>query len=406
MQTEYDIVIAGGGMVGASLACALANKPFRIALIEAVSPSTDQQPSYDERSLALSLSSQRIFQALGVWQQVEANANPIRRVHVSDRGHFGKLRMDAASMGIETLGHVVIARALGAVLMAQLEQISNLDVICPARVTQLRQHTGKITLSLSAAETAAEMDCKLLVVADGTRSGIRDQLGIKTVVTDYQQTAIVSNVTAELPHADTAYERFTEFGPLALLPLKQNRCAVVLTVATDEAEHYLQMDDDRFLQEIQNRLGRRLGRLSKAGIRSSYPMLQLQTEQQVAGRAVLLGNSAHTIHPNGAQGFNLCLRDVAGLAEQLVEGQKMGIDPGSKALLNTYLASRLNDQKRVSRLSHGMTKWFYNKQITKTAIRNTALTLMDLFPPAKVDMMRRGMGIWGRQPALVRGLEI
>lgn len=406
MQTEYDIVIAGGGMVGASLACALANKPFRVALIEAVSPSTDQQPSYDERSLALSLSSQRIFQALGIWRQVEANANPIRRVHVSDRGHFGKLRMDAASMGVESLGHVVIARELGSVLMAQLEQISNLDIICPGRVTQLQQHAGKITLSLSAAETTTEMDCKLLVVADGTRSGIRDQLDIKTTVTNYRQTAIISNVTAQLPHLDTAYERFTEFGPLALLPLNQNRCAVVLTVAMDEAEHYLQMDDERFLQEIQNRLGRRLGRLSKAGIRSSYPMLQLQAEQQVAGRAVLLGNSAHTIHPNGAQGFNLCLRDVAGLAEQLIEGQKMGIDPGGSTLLNTYLVSRLDDQKRVSRLSHGMTEWFYNKQITKTAIRNAALTLMDLFPPAKADMMCKGMGIWGRQPALVRGLEI
>lgn len=406
MQTEYDIVIAGGGMVGASLACALANKPFRIALIEAVPPSMDEQPSYDERSLALSLSSQRIFQALGVWQQVEKHANPIRRVHVSDRGHFGKLRMDAASMGIESLGHVVIARQLGSVLMAKLEQISNLDIICPARVTQLRQHTGKITLSLSSAETTAQMDCKLLVVADGTRSGIRDQLGIKTVVTDYRQTAIISNVTAQLPHLDTAYERFTEFGPLALLPLKQNRCAVVLSVATAEAEQYLQMHDDRFLQEIQNRLGRRLGRLSQVGMRSSYPMLQVQAEQQVAGRAVLLGNSAHTIHPNGAQGFNLCLRDVAGLAEQLIEGQKMGIDAGGSTLLNTYLASRLDDQKRVSRLSHGMTEWFYNKQITKTAMRNSALTLLDLFPQAKADMMRRGMGIWGKQPALVRGLQI
>jgi 2-octaprenyl-6-methoxyphenol hydroxylase len=406
MLTKYDIVIAGGGMVGASLACALSDTNLRIALVEAISPDSEYQPSYDERGLALSLSSKRIFQALKVWHQVEANANPIKRVHVSDRGHFGKVRMDAASMGLEALGYVVIARELGTVLMSRLRNTGNVDLLCPAQVTGVRQQPDNISLSLSLQQSTQELSCKLLVVADGARSGIREQLDIKTEITDYNQTAIVCNVTTQIAHADTAYERFTETGPLALLPLKQNRSVVVFTVPTEEAEHYLQVDNDYFLEEIQKRFGRRLGKLAKVSSRHSYPMVQLLAQKQVEGRAVLLGNSAHTIHPNGAQGFNLCLRDVAGLAEHLVQDSGLANDPGDKHLLESYLNSRLEDQQRVSRLSHGMTRWFYNNQIIRAATRNVVMTLVDLVPSAKASLMRRGMGIWGKQPALVRGLEL
>ena len=393
-------------MVGASLALALAKTDKRIALVEAVSLNSEYQPSYDDRGIALSLSSKRIFDALCVWKQIEKNANPIKRVHVSDRGYFGKVRMDAASMGLDALGHVVIARELGAVLMAQIKQNNSVDIICPAQLTKVQHQADKIILDVVSGDSRDELAAKLLVVADGTHSGIRDQLGIATNITNYEQTAIVSNVTTELGHADTAYERFTAFGPLALLPLKLNRCVIVFTVATEQAEYYLQMEDKQFLEAIQERLGRRLGRLTKLSARRSYPIMQMQAEQQVVGRAVLLGNSAHTIHPNGAQGFNLCLRDVAGLAEQLIKGQEQGKDPGNGILLDAYLLSRMEDQKRVGRLSHGMTQWFYNTHFTRSMIRNTAMTLIDLFPPAKFEIMRRGMGLFGRQPEVVRNLEL
>jgi 2-octaprenyl-6-methoxyphenol hydroxylase len=403
MPAEYDIVIAGGGMVGASLACALANTDLRIALVEAVTQDADYQPSYDERGLALSLSSQRILQALGVWQQVESNANPIRHIHVSDRGHFGKVRMNAASIGLDALGHVVIARELGSVLMTQLKRAGKIDIFCPAVVSNVQQ-SNKVSMSLSQDQSKQDICCKLLVVADGASSGLRDQLGIKTDRTDYQQTAIVSNVRPQLGHADTAYERFTDYGPLALLPLKQNRCVVVFTVPSAQAETYMQMNDDSYLQEIQKRFGRRLGRLSNLSARRSYPMMQVLAQEQLAERIVLLGNSAHTIHPNGAQGFNLCLRDVAGLAEHIIQDECN--DPGDKRLLGTYLSSRLSDQKRVTHLSHEMTNWFYNKNIIRAATRNVAMTLVDLVPPAKAGLIKRGMGVWGRQPSLVRGLEL
>ena len=406
MSKKYDIVIAGGGMVGASLACALANTNMHIALVEAIPLSSDYQPSYDERGLALSLSSQRIFQALDIWQQVAVNSNPIKGVHVSDKGHFGKVRMDAANIDLDALGYVVIARELGTVLMARLKQSANVEIICPAQVTKVDQNPDGVCLSLSGQKAEQKLSCKLLVVADGTHSGIREQLGITTDKKDYRQTAIVSNVTPQIEHKDMAYERFTEHGPLALLPLKLNRCAVVFTVATEQDEHYLQKSDEEFLQEIQKRFGRRLGRLNKLSKRHSYPMTQVLAQQQILGRAILLGNSAHTIHPNGAQGFNLCLRDVAGLAEHLVEAYAMTSDPGSRHMLEAYEASRIDDQKRVSSMPDNLSRWFYNTEFAKTTGRNVAMTLIDLCPPAKMNLMRRGMGIWGKQPALVRGLPL
>jgi len=301
---------------------------------------------------------------------------------------------------------VVVARELGAVLMSHLGRTGNIDLICPAQVQDVQQHVDKITLSLLCEEQAQELNCKLLVVADGTHSTIRDQLGIKVSQIDYGQTAIVSNLTPELLHADTAYERFTRTGPLAFLPLVENRGVVVFTVQSDQTQYYMQLESEQFLEEIQSRFGRRLGSLNKLGTRRCYPMIQLLAEQQLSHRAVLLGNSAHTIHPNGAQGFNLCLRDVAGLAEQLIQGQRQGVDPGSKILLDAYLLSRREDQKRVSRMSHGMTEWFYNTQTTRALLRNIAMTFVDLLPPAKSSLMRRGMGVFGKQPALVRGLSL
>jgi 2-octaprenyl-6-methoxyphenol hydroxylase len=401
LLSEYDIVIAGGGMVGASLACALANSQQSVAVVEAIPVDSNNQSGYDDRGLALSLSSQRIFRGLDIWQDLEPNASPIKRIHVSDKGHFGKVRMDAESMRLEALGFVVIARELGSVLQSRLQRLSNVDHLCPAKIETLQQSANQVSLSLSLPDKKAEISCKLLIVADGSNSGLRGQLGIKTELVDYAQTAIVTNITAELSHNDTAYERFTESGPVAFLPLKQNRCKVVFTVSGDQSEYYLSLSDEEFLQEIQLRFGRRLGRLSKVGKRISYPLKQVLAQQQLEGRALLLGNSAHTIHPNGAQGFNLCLRDVASLAETL--SATITKDPGDRQLLESYIASRTSDQERVSGSTHALARWFYNKHIVKAACRNLAMTFIDLVPPAKLNLIRQGTGIWGRQAELVRG---
>ena len=402
MSKEYDLVIVGAGMVGASLALALGDSGLRIALVESVRRGSLRQPSYDDRGIALSLSSRRIFEAMGIWPKLSAVANPIRKVHVSDQGQFGKVRMDADSLRLEALGYVVVARELGNVLLSSLDDYANIDLLCPARVRGLQRQEGSIALELESDLDFQGLRTSLLVAADGTHSLLRQQLGIETEVVDYQQTAIVCNITPQSPHQDTAFERFTPRGPLAILPLAENRAVVVMAVASSDAEYYLGLDDVDWLAEIEKQFGRRLGRLRRPGKRQAYPIIQLQAQAQLAERSVLLGNAAHTIHPNGAQGFNLCLRDVAGLAEQMQQAIEMRLDIGSQAVLETYYFARKSDQDTVSRISHGIGSWFYNRSLPRTLLRNSAMTALDIFAPAKTQLMRRGMGLSGRQPAMVR----
>ena len=404
MQQDYDIVIAGGGMVGASLAIALAETGLSIAVIEPVLADAEQQPSYDDRGIGLSLSSKRIFQGLGVWSEVVGAANPIRHIHVSDRGHFGKVRMHAEQLGLESLGHVVIARELGKVLRQKIKKQANVDFICPARVESFSQTGDGVECQLESQGDPASLRCSLLVAADGTDSGVRQQLDIVTKEHDYRQSLIVSNISSKNPHNDTAYERFTEDGPLALLPLQSNRYVLVFSCPGEMTQHYLALSDEDFLDEVRQRMGRRIGQVFRLGKRRAYPVKSVMADQQLIGRVLLLGNAAHTIHPNGAQGFNLCLRDVACLAEKLAEAGRQKLDPGNAMLLGEYLQERKTDQRRVSAQSHNISRWFYNRNSGLSLVRNLALTLLDLTPPARQELMRRGMGISGMQPKLVRGL--
>jgi len=403
---NYDIIIAGGGMVGASLACSLIKQPdLRIALVETVPVKAAQQPSYDDRGLALSMSSRRILQKVDVWQQVSASACAIKQIHVSDRGHFGCVRLHAADLNVDALGHVVIARELGQVLMQKISKASNIDLICPAEVSEILVEYSGISVDLAGVGETKKLSAKLLVAADGSYSKIRQQLGIATLVKDYQQTAIVTNVTMERPHQNTAYERFTDTGPIALLPLDNHRCVLVYTVPATEVEHYLQLEQDAFLALLGRRFGRRLGRFCKVGSIKQYPLKLIESQEQVSSRVVLLGNSAHTIHPNGAQGFNLCLRDVAALSEHLIVALKDGNDIGDRKILDNYLTSRESDQRRVMQFSDRLTRLFYNRNFSKILLRNTGMLLTDIIPSIKRELIRHAMGIAGQQPAMVSGIE-
>lgn len=404
MDNNYDIIIVGGGMVGASLACSLTDQDVRIALVEAVSIKADNQPSYDDRGLALSLSSRHILEKLGVWSQLSDDTSPIKQIHVSDRGHFGFVRLHANDLNIDALGHVVIAREMGNGLMQKIEQAENIDFLCPAEVDDIRVGYDNVCVNLAGESGTKSLTARLLVVADGTYSRIRQLLGISTLIKDYQQTAIVSNITPERPHQNTAYERFTESGPIALLPLNGQRCVLVYTVPTSQAEEYLQMETDSFLEHLYKRFGRRLGRFSRVGTLNSYPLKLIQSREQVLNRVVLLGNSAHTIHPNGAQGFNLCLRDVAALSEHLVNAIRENYDIGDKKLLDGYFASREQDQKRVMQFSDKLTILFYNSRISRILMRDAGMLITDLVPTIKREFIRQAMGVSGRQPAMVRGL--
>ncbi len=406
MNEEYDVVIVGGGMVGASLACCLANQPVRIAIIEAVPVKSSDQPSYDERGLALSLSSQRILQSISVWPQLQSKPVPVKHVHVSDQGHFGFTRLHASNLNLSALGYIVTARALGGALMQSINTAENIDMLCPATVTEIVNSDCGVIIDVTIADKLVSIRCRLLVVADGTHSSLRGQAGITATIKDYKQTAIVTNICTEKNHDNTAYERFTASGPIAFLPLSDKQSVSVFTVPTSQKQKFSNLSEIEYLQVLEKQFGRRLGHLLKAGQSKTYPIVQLKVDKQFSERVVLLGNSAHTLHPNGAQGFNLALRDAAALVETLLDGVKSGEDLGSNSILSAYVEARKDDQQRVMKFTDRTAQLFYNNHPVKVITRNLAMLLIDIIPGRKESFTLQAVGIHGRQPRNVRGLSL
>jgi len=410
---DYDVVIVGGGLVGASLCCALGELPLRVAMIEAVPLAAESQPSFDERTLALAYGSKRIFDALGVWSGIESRgAWPIRQIHVSDRGYPGLTRLDSKAAAVEALGYVVASRVIGAALMERLAHVGRLELLCPAELTGLEIRAEQARLTVQSGDGVRRISTRLVVGADGGHSVVRELMGIATRDHDYHQTAIVSNITTQRFHGHTAYERFTSSGPLAVLPAScegdtgaaQNRCALVWTVRSTDAEAILALPDAVFLARLQQRFGTRLGRILHAGRRHAYPLSLRQAREHVRPRLALVGNAAHTLHPVAGQGFNLGLRDVAALAQVLAEAD--GEDPGCMAVLGTYAGWRTRDHRRVITFTDSLVRLFSNRFLPLAVARNLGLVAADLLPPVKQSLTRRAMGMAGRLPRLARGLPL
>lgn len=405
-ETTFDCVIVGGGLVGATLAVALRDQPLNIGLIEAVPFQSSQQPAYDDRGLGVAPSSQRIFAQLGLWSQIAPDATPIKHIHISDKGHPGITHLNAAKMGVDQLGHVVIGRTLGQVLHDAMRGSNNLSLFNPASVKSIEKLDESVNLTIQQADQVHAITTKLLIVADGGQSWCRDQLGIEVEEKDYGQTAIVTIVSPEKPHNNTAYERFTKTGPLAILPSTEGRCVSVWTCATEEADSLLAMDDAQFKTALAQRLGYRLGRFTRLGQRRAYPMKLIKAKEMIGHRFVILGNAAHTIHPNAAQGMNLGLRDVAHLAECLADAARHEQDPGDMALLHRYEQARISDHNNVIRFSDGLTRLFYNDNPLLIGLRTSAMIGLEMMPFAKRALIQRAMGLTGATPRLVRGLPL
>ncbi len=403
-MADYDVLIAGAGLIGASLGCALGQDgKARVAVIDAALPVLQNHPSFDDRGLTLSLSSRRILSALGLWDGgLSCTASPIRRIRVTDRGQPGCIRFDAAELGLEAFGHVVSARNLGQALMDKLRGTKDVEVLAPATVSAVRSLRSGIEVSCEQGDTPRKVTARLLVAADGANSPVRAMLGIPVEEKDYVQTAIVANVEVAESEPETAHERFTEDGPLALLPLGGVRHVLVLTVARQEAERFMALPDAELLCLLEARTGGRLGRFTRIGARRAYPLKLIRPSEQIRDRCVLLGDSAHAIHPNGAQGLNLCLRDMAELAGLLRQQLQAGGDPGDRELLDRYLNARLPDQRWVVGFSDLLTRIFYNRDPVKIVLRNAGMILLDLAPSLKRVFALRATGIRGRQPAIVR----
>lgn len=406
---HYDIVIAGGGMIGTSLALALAPLGLCVAVVEAVARKAPGQPSFDDRSTALSRSTQRMFEAMGLWPEIVAASTPIRGIHVSDQGRFGFSHIDAREQGVEALGYVVINRVLGGVLQDALNDVDGVDVICPARIVGLELGPDRAAATVADAdgETRA-LTCDLMVAADGANSVVREMMGITAQKSDYGQRAVIGNLLPEKDIDFMAYERFTQQGPLAILPVADGRAGFVWTIAEDDAERIMALDDDTFLAELQGQFGYRLGMFSRVGKRASYPLVLSKAMRLTATRSVLIGNSAHGLHPVSAQGFNLGMRDVAALVDCIADGRtaEKSIDPGNAAMLEKYASWRKSDQKKLVRFTDSLVKLFGSERLPLRTLRNIGMLGFDLVPGVRSLFAKHTMGLAGRLPRLSRGVSV
>jgi 2-octaprenyl-6-methoxyphenol hydroxylase len=402
----YDLVIVGGGMVGASLALALGGRGLRTALIEAHAPGDPGQPGYDDRAIALAYGTRRVFEAIGVWPALRGQVEPIADIHVSERGRFGLVRLSAREEGVAALGYVVTARELGAVLMDRLVAVPDLDLLAPARLIDFADDGALVTLQVERDGVMHTLATRLLVAADGGDSPVRERLGVPVRRWEYGQTAVVANVTPGRPHLGRAYERFTDSGPLALLPMTGGRCAVVWTVRDDDVDGLLALDDAAFLAGLQVRFGHRLGMFERAGRRHAYPLGLMRALESVRGRVAIIGNAAHTLHPVAGQGFNLGVRDVAALAEVVDEAHRAGLDPGAPEVLEDYRRWRQREQAVMAVATDGLARLFANPLGPLRLGRHLGLLAMAWLPGARHPLARAAMGLAGRQPRLARGVPL
>ncbi|SHI22866.1 2-octaprenyl-6-methoxyphenyl hydroxylase [Ferrimonas marina] len=395
MKQHYDIAIVGGAMAGATLALALSargdreGRPWRIAVIEAHTPESQRHPGYDTRAIALAEGSVRRLKTLGCWPAIQAHAAPIERIEVSDQGHFGGLAMASQEYGVEALGQVVELERVGPALWQQLAK-SGVDCFSPDQLAELTQQNDQVALTLTSGQ---QLTARLVVGADGTHSKVREKLGLGLRRTPYPQTALIANLSAR-DHGATAYERFTAEGPLALLPMCDDRYSLVWVQSPEQAQRRLQLSEAQFLAELQQAFGYRLGRFTQVGQRASYPLALCKAERVIHHRCVLVGNAAQTVHPIAGQGFNLGLRDVEVLAHLLSQAD----DPGAFSLLAQYEQQRRNDRGRTTGWTDLLVRLFSNSSRVMALGRNSGLLAMSLLPGLKRQLAGQAMGWRGGAP--------
>lgn len=406
MNTHFDLIIVGGGMAGASLAIALSGRGLKLGLVEAAVPVVDAVPNYDDRAIALAWGSSRIFTGLGVWQTMRSHAEAIRDIHVSERGGFGFTRLHQKQEGVAALGYVVTARDLGSVLLESLAGCEDVELIAPARVTAVETTEDQASINILRDGETLKLSTALLVAADGGHSFIRQQLQMSTRHWDYAQHAVVANITPSKHHQGMAFERFTQQGPVALLPMSEQRCALVYTVQDEDLESIQALDDQQFLARVQQRFGWRLGRFIQVGKRSAYPLSHIRALESVHQRVAIIGNAAHTLHPIAGQGFNLGIRDVAALAEVVLDAHSNGQNVGSEQVLQCYDRWRSRDQQGVAIATDSLVRLFNNPLRPVKLARNLGMLALDALPAARHQLARAAMGVHGRLPKLARGLSL
>ncbi len=399
MSANHDVVIVGGGLVGASLAIALDRLGLDVGLVEAT-PGGALPAVFDQRNLSFAAATVNALTALGVMQRLTNPGGPIRRIHVSRAGDFGRVVMRAEDYDRDAFGQVVVARDFGEALEARLGELKQLTRYRPAKFVGLGTSSdGRREVLIADEGGERRLQARLVVGADGTRSAVRQALGIEVVEHDYQQTLFVARVRPAKVPDGSAYERFTDTGPTALLPRGDRHYGVVHGVARDQADAVMALDDAAWLARLQHAVGWRAGRLLESGPRSAYPLIQVLAQKLVGERALLLGNAAQTIHPVGAQGFNLGLRDALTLAELIGEA---ALDPGSDALLQAYVQRRGPDREQTLAFSDGLARLTSNGSPLMRPLRSLGLVAAAQATPVQSFLVGGAMGFRGQVPELCR----
>ncbi|RJQ49492.1 MAG: 2-octaprenyl-3-methyl-6-methoxy-1,4-benzoquinol hydroxylase [Gammaproteobacteria bacterium] len=389
--------MAGAGIVGGTLACALGNQPLRIALVE-TKPPVLHWPigARDLRVSAVTLGSARLFQALGVWDDLCAQGvSPFYDMHVWDAAGPGEIHFDAAGIGEETLGYIVENRCIQAALMRRIEQCANVVWCCPASVEALELDGDHILLG---AKQSERLKTRLAVGADGADSALRRLAGIGAQAEEYGECAVVANVKTSRSHQRTAWQRFLPGGPLAFLPLPDEReSSIVWTMPAERAQNLLALDEPGFIAELQTALGDKiprqgLGRVEAAGPRAGFPLRRVHAESYIAQRLALIGDAAHTVHPLAGQGVNLGLGDAAVLAETLLRAHAEGKDIGARSVLRRYERARKGEVLAMMAALQGLHRLFGSQHASLRWARNLGLDMTDALTPVKNLIMRHAVG--------------
>lgn len=378
-------------MAGATLALAistLSQGKLSVSLIEASLPE-GKHPGFDARAIALAHGTCQYLAKIGVWSAFADCVTPINHVHVSDRGHAGFVNINAKDYHIGALGNVIELHEAGARLFSLLRKAPGVTLHCPAKVERVHREQDSVSVMLDNGETVSGA---LLIAADGSHSAIGKACNMQWQQDDYGQVAIIANVKTAIDPKGQAFERFTEFGPLALLPMSEGRSSLVWCHHQEHAESISGWDDATFIDKLQTAFGWRLGKIEMAGKRHCYPLVLRKALNPVSHRVVLIGNAAQTLHPIAGQGFNLGIRDVMQLAQIVVKAHADQQDIGRYSLLSQYQQARAIDRDKTVTMTDGLVRVFANRCIPLIVGRNLGLMAMEMLPPVRDILARQTLG--------------
>ena len=398
---QYDVVIIGGGMVGLTLACALGQQEFNVAVVEANEPFDIQAgDEYELRVSAISKSSQQVFQNINAWQgMLQRRASPYQSMHVWDATGEGKIHFDAADLGIDVLGHIIENRAVQFSLYEQCQKLHNVELLCPQQVKDI--HYTELQSEVILDDDRC-ITTKLLVGADGANSKVREVAGILINKSAYEQKGVVAIVKSTQDHSSTAWQRFLPTGPLAFLPLSDGRCSIVWSAEDERADELLAMDDESFSRELEQEFDYTLGKVESIGQRAAFPLIRRHADEYVKKGLALIGDAAHTIHPLAGQGVNLGILDAAALVEVIVTARAKGQNIASLTTLRKYERWRRADNSLMMYSMSGFKNLFSNEQSSLSFVRNAGLNLVNSMGPVKHKFMRHALGLEGDLPKMAK----